>query len=232
MSIYKILKEAKEDVEMSSFYNFRENIHLTENDYFFNRFVSTIKSFEKKPIGYKAFDLTNATKIRICVNEIMIFKSISNLSMIEKLSKHIYDNYEEILENNKKFDYLKTQIDVFVDNYKPFDFFKFQEKRKEYKVSISYLENNEVRNITTNMGELLAIKLKKEQFDFVDFDFKEGKNKRVNRKFNPEYMPSFKITEFKGSIKKGEFEYLKENEYIFEFSNKSYYKELIDMINY
>lgn len=82
------------------------------------------------------------------------------------------------------------------------------------------------------MGELLAIKIKKEQFDFVDFDFKEGKNKRVNRKFNPEYMPSFKITEFKGSIKKGEFEYLKENEYIFEFSNKSYYKELIDMINY
>lgn len=232
MSIYKILKEAKEDVKMSSFYNFRENIHLTENDYFFNRFVSTIKSFEKKPIGYKAFDLTNATKIRICVNEIMIFKSISNLSMLEKLSKHIYDNYEEILENNKKFDYLKTQIDVFVDNYKPFDFFKFQEKRKEYKVSISYLENNEVHNISTNMGELLVIKLKKEQFDFVDFDFKEGKNKRVNRKFNPEYMPSFKITEFKGSIKKGEFEYLKENEYIFEFSNKSYYKELIDMINY
>lgn len=232
MSIYKILKEAKEDVEMSSFYNFRENIHLTENDYFFNRFVSTIKSFEKKPIGYKAFDLTNATKIRICVNEIMIFKSISNLSMLEKLSKHIYDNYEEIIENNKRFNYLKTQIDVFVDNYKPFDFFKFQEKRKEYKVSISYLENNEVRNITTNMGELLAIKIKKEQFDFVDFDFKEGKNKRVNRKFNPEYMPSFKITEFKGSIKKGEFEYLKENEYIFEFSNKSYYKELIDMINY
>lgn len=133
MSIYKILKEAKEDVEMSSFYNFRENIHITENDYFFNRFVSTIKSFEKKPIGYKAFDLTNATKIRICVNEIMIFKSISNLSMLEKLSKHIYDNYEEIIENNKRFNYLKTQIDVFVDNYKPFDFFKFQEKEKNIK---------------------------------------------------------------------------------------------------
>lgn len=226
MSAYKLLKEVKREIEIFSFYDFRKSIHLIDNELFYNKFISVLKEFEKKPVGYKAFDLTNASKIRICVNEIELFKSISNLSMLEKLSKYIYDNHEEILEANKKFDYLKTQLDVFVDNYKPFDFFKFQEKRKEYKVNISYIENNEVHKISTNLGELLAIKLRKEQFDFVDLDVKEGKNKRVNRKYNQDYMPSFKVIEMNDN-----FGFMNK-EYVFEFSNKSYYKELIDMINY
>ncbi|MFG8971284.1 hypothetical protein ACG3RP_27925 [Pseudomonas aeruginosa] len=221
MSTYKLLKILKKKVDFYSFNTFRKNIQLIEDEDVFDELVSALKSFEKKPVGYKAFDLTNASKIRICVNEIEQFKSISNLSMLEKLSKHIFDNHEEILEANKGFDYQKTQLDVFVDNYKPFDFFKFQEKRKEYKVNISYIENNEVYKISTNMGELLAIKLRKEQFNFVDLDIKEGTNKRVNRKYNPDYMPSFSI-----------IEYGEKKDYVFEFSNKSYYKELIDMINY
>lgn len=83
------------------------------------------------------------------------------------------------------------------------------------------------------MGELLAIKLRREQFDFIDFDVKKGTNKRVNRKYNPDYIPSFKVDRLiKRNNEFDEFEQIRGCEYIFEFSNKSYYKELIDMINY
>ncbi|HCI2644039.1 TPA: hypothetical protein NOS69_000013 [Pseudomonas aeruginosa] len=234
MDKYKFIKYAADDIVSSSFYDFKHKIHLTDDHTAFNCFSSFIKDCETKPIGYKAFDLTNATKIRICIIETMSFKSISNLSMLERLSKHIYDNYEEILEKNKKFDFLKTQINVFVDNYKPFDFFKFQEKRLEYKVNISYVENGESKIIKTNLGHLIAIKLRREQFDIIDFDFKEAKNKQVNRKYNTDYIPSFRLRlpNKTRNLDDLDFKAITEKEFIFEFSNKSYYKELIDMINY
>lgn len=233
MSSFKILKKVKEKVEIYSFNDFCGKIHLIDNLSVFNEFQSIIETFEKKPVGYKSFNLSNATKIRICVNETRIFKPVSTLSKLETLSKYIYDNHEEVIEINHKFDFIKTQINVFVDNYKPFDFFKFQEKRTEFKVNISYVENNETKIIKTNLGELLAIYIRREQFDCLDYDHKSAQNKQVNRKYNPEYMPSFKISNV--IMRKDNIDPLKEyrgKEYIFEFSNKSYYKELIDMINY
>lgn len=218
MNIYKLIKEFKDAYvcEYREKNRSIENVHFTDSSGVFEYFSSILKLSEKKPFGYHAIDLRGAERIKISVNRIEVFKQLTRLSMCEEIAKHIYHNSEEIRKENEAKSDLKTELEVFCSNYHPFDFYKFYEKRTENKISFSCLRNGVVERETFNVGNLTLFLI--DDIDaFIEIADKNGSNKRVDRKFDERTSNCFEY---------------KSKKIIFEFSGKSHYKSLFELLEY
>lgn len=202
------------------------NVYFTNSEEIFNEFYSLIIFSEHKVVGYHAFDLRGSEKIKISINRIDVFKQLTRLSTCEDLAKHIY-NFSEEIENNirttrskngitviKKIS-LKNELEVFCSNYHPFDFYKFYEKRTENKISFSCLKSGVIEREAFNVGNMTLFLI--DTNANIELTDKNGTNKRVDRKYD-EYYSNW-------------FEY-KNKKIIFEFSGKSHYKSLFEMLRY
>lgn len=202
-----------------------DNVYFTHSEEIFNEFYSLIRFSEHKVVGYHAFDLRGSEKIKISINKIDVFKQLTRLSTCEDLAKHIYHNREEI-ENaiilDRKFSgvkilksSLKNELEVFCSNYHPFDFYKFYEKRTENKISFSCLKSGVIERETFNVGNMTLFLI--DENIKIELTEKNGINKRIDRKYDEDYS--------------NWFEY-KNKKIIFEFSGKSHYKSLFEMLGY
>ena len=215
--IYRELKIVSEILSRNGV-ELTENVYLTDNVKFIDGFNELKKSADKKIIGYHGFDLRGTQKKRISINRIEIFKQITKVSECENLASQIFASSEEILNSNKNKENsnIANELSVFCSNYHPFDFYKFYEKRTENKINCSYLKNGEIERESFNVGNLtfFVVDNLNTKIDFVD---NNGKNRRIDRKYNEDFSNSFV---FEGKT------------IIFEFSGKSHYKSLFEMLDY
>jgi hypothetical protein len=213
MNTYKKLNDLIEnnsfDVRLSS----RKEIFLTDNVDYFNKIKSLIKSSQRKIIGYHAIDLRGADRIRISSNNTSIFKQVNTLSKCEKLAKYLFEN----IDNVRTQEDIKTQLEVFCLNYHPFDFFRFYEERFENKIVCSCRIENEIEKTSFNIGEYTLFLVDKISLSNIDFTEKCSTPKKINRKHNEAYSNTFEIND---------------QVFIFEFSNKSMYRDMIEIIDY
>lgn len=198
------------------------NIFFTDSPDIFREYKNIINGGGKKAFGYHAIDLQNTTRTRISVNVVSVYKLVTSLSACEKLAMRLYEVQDKLSGVDFYFDCekheLKNQLEVFTANYHPFDFFKFYEKRQENKINYSCFSSyNGVERESFNIGKA-TIFLVNDIAGDLSVEINEGKTKRSDRKFDPDFCPSF-IDE------DGEF-------VIFEFSGKSHYKSLFEMLDY
>lgn len=225
MSVYNKLSNFR--FEHLVFDSGSDNVYFTHSEEIFYEFYSLIKFSKHKVVGYHAFDLRGSEKIKISINRIDVFKQLTRLSTCEDLAKHIYHNSEEIEKtiiterehapiiresNSMK---LKVELEVFCSNYHPFDFYKFYERRTENKISFSCLKSGVIERETFNVGNMTLFLI--DNNSSIELKDKKGTNKRIDRKYDENYSNWF---EYKGK------------QIIFEFSGKSHYKSLFEMLGY
>ncbi len=176
-------------------------------------FYDYFKSIEYENSSQKRVHLYNLdehdydySSMRIC--KARKYKAVSSASRIHKLTTQLASN-ELALVNKVEID--ATVRLAFDELLHPVDFFKFQEVRYEYRVSISLVKNRKVvKTIKRNLGNFTLIQTLK-PFDFKETEGEEVKATRLSLS-NPVY-------------------HVDDNDVMVTFNeSKKSYREVIDML--
>lgn len=208
------IKQNFDIMKFSKYYDFGKTYEklkyfiITDNKEIFEKNKSVYNSVpENKPRHVKFIDLSefDFTYADFKFTNKTSYKSISRLSDLQKISKHIADVKENVWDG-KPFD--KSIYDAFDAHFHNFDFFKFKEKRDEYVFSISLVKDKKiVERLNFNVGKLSMIYCPNEHF----VQIRDSEEKRANRASasNPIYSVDHK-------------------EYLAEFNPLSYYVETVN----
>lgn len=121
------------------------------------------------------------TAIKIC--KVRKFKSMSSVSRTHELTKIIAANKIRPINNIEIDDTVRYAFD---ESLHPQDFFKFQEVRYEYRISISFVRNRKiVKTVKCNLGHFTLI-FTSQPYDYLETESVEKKADRPSL-LNPVY---------------------------------------------